>query len=127
MNEPRYPEDFLPLAEAARASLESLVTELGDRKDPGDLLFFIHPAGDAPAYHPDLSRTTDTVVVGVGTRALFLKNPRCERTHHEHLVTPPPVGAVQALVHLRHEGELHVAPMQIELRAAGAFAGKVAS
>ena len=122
MSEPRYPEDFLPLAEAARDPLESLMAQLASEKAPDDLVFFVHARGDAPAYSPDLSRTTDRVVVGVGTRKGFLaraKCAKCSEWEREALTSPTPHGAVEVLVHLRHEGEVWVAPMHIELRAAG--------
>ena len=125
MSEPRYPQDYLPLAEAARDPLESLMAQLAPAKSPDELVFFVHPAGDAPAYSPDLSCTTDRVVVGVGTRKGFLARAKCSDWEREALTSPTPHGAVQVLVHLRHEGVLHVAPMHIELRAAGAGLAKV--
>ena len=123
--EPRYPEEFLPLAVLACDSLDSLMAQLADAKAPDDLVFLIHPAGDAPAYSPDLSRTTDRVVVGVGTRKGFLATAKCTAWEREALTSPTPHGAVEVLVHLRHGGALHVAPMHIELRAAGAGLAKV--
>ena len=123
--EPRYPEEFLPLAEAARDPLESLMAQLAPEKAPDDLVFFVHARGDAPAYSPDLSRTTDRVVVGVGTRKGFLARAKCSDWEREALTSPTPHGAVEVLVHLRHEGEVWVAPMHIELRAAGAGLAKV--
>lgn len=125
MSEPRYPEDFLPLAVLACDSLESLMAQLADAKAPDDLVFFVHARGDAPAYSPDLSRTTDRVVVGVGTRKGFLARAKCSEWEREALTSPTPHGAVEVLVHLCHGGELHVAPMHIELRAAGAGLAKV--
>ena len=125
MSEPRYPQDYLPLAEAARDPLESLMAQLAPAKSPDELVFFVHPAGDAPAYSPDLSCTTDRVVVGVGTRKGFLARAKCSDWEREALTSPTPHGAVQVLLHLRHAGVMHVAPMRIELRAAGAGLAKV--
>ena len=125
MSEPRYPEEFLPLAEAARDPLESLMAQLADAKAPDDLVFLIHPAGDAPAYSPDLSRTTDRVVVGVGTRKGFLATAKCTAWEREALTSPTPHGAVQVLLHLRRDGKVWVGPMHVELRAAGAGLAKV--
>lgn len=126
MSEPRYPQDYLPLAEAARDPLESLMAQLvAQGKAPAEFVFLIHPAGDAPAYSPDLSRTTDRVGVGVGTREGFLARAACSDWEREALTSPTPHGAVEVLVHIRHEGALHVAPMHVELRAAGAGLAKV--
>lgn len=125
MSEPRYPQDYLPLAEAAREPLESLMAQLAPEKAPDELVFFVHPAGASPAYAPDLSRTTDRVVVGVGTRKGFLALAKCSEWEREALTSPTPHGAVQVLVHVRHENETWVAPMHVELRAAGAGLAKV--
>jgi len=116
VNDPRYPEDYLPLALASRPALVEIVATLAAMDvRAADAVCLIH-AADCPCGFKS-KHLVPGAIVGAGPRREFLGLPTAQLSDAccAALLAPPAPGHVQCLVHLVREAVDFIAPLQVAL------------
>lgn len=116
MGEPRYPDDYLPLADAARPLLPGIIRELHAMGvEPDEAVWVVH-AEDCPccAAHTD-RYIAPGVRVGVAPRHLAIGAPKTTDACYLALLRRPAPGKVLCLVGIQRGDAHYLAPLEVEV------------
>ena len=116
MTAPRFPEDYRPLADAARPLLAGIVARMrAVGIDPSEAVLVVHDeacpccAGKADRYR------APGALVGVAPRSYAAVAPKITQACRDALWQPLTPGTVLCLLQLRRAGVDHLMPMEVEV------------